>query len=302
MQAVNDRVFIHPDRIDQNIRAISQYFKEKYAAEPFAHLIPDSKGNTLVHIHGSGYYRVFDKITNAVTLQVVQEAGQAYQAAYQFAAFTQRLSDFPIAQLQITIPDFHNLSLRYSQFENALRTGNTTRIKECQGEIEALKAHKDIVRVFEAILNEHKLPLRVIHHDTKISNVLFDENFQGVCPIDLDTVMPGYIISDVGDMMRTYLSPVDENSTDIDKIRIRKPFYQAIINGYTNGWQGKLSTEEIDLLPFSGSFIIYMQALRFMTDYLLDDHYYGASYPGQNRDRSMNQIVLLHEYRNSTGC
>lgn len=296
LQSVNSSVFSRPDFIDNNIRAVSAFFNKHYPAIPFAHLVPNRQGTTLINIDSTHFYRLFDKIPDSITLQVIQDESQAYQAAWQFAAFARRLNGFPLSDLKITIPDFHNLSLRYSQFQKAAESGNAARISHSKVEIAFLTSHTAIVHRYEQLLHEQLLPLRVIHHDTKISNVLFDANFRGICPIDLDTVMPGYVISDVGDMMRTYLCPVDENTRDLSKVIVRQAIYQAILDGYTDGWMGALTTSEIELLPFSGSFIIYMQALRFLTDYLLDDCYYGATYPEQNMDRCKNQIKLLQEY------
>src|SRR6185295_13878060 len=129
------------------------------------------------------------------------------------------------------LPDFHNLSLRYQQFEEALINGNPSLISESEQLIAAIIANKDIADVFEDIKRNKEFKLRVTHHDTKISNVLFNENNKGICVIDLDTLMPGYFISDVGDMLRTYLSPVSEEEKDFSKIEIRDDYFEAIVKG-----------------------------------------------------------------------
>jgi hypothetical protein len=123
--------------------------------------------------------------------------------------------------------------------------------------------------------------------------VLFDTNGKSICVIDLDTVMPGYFISDVGDMMRTYLSPVSEEESDFTKIEVRNDFYQAIVSGYCKEMKDELTETERDYFLFAGKNMIYMQALRFFTDHINNDIYYGAKYPGQNFIRAKNQIVLL---------
>jgi Ser/Thr protein kinase RdoA (MazF antagonist) len=135
--------------------------------------------------------------------------------------------------------------------------------------------------------------LRVTHHDTKISNVLFDNDDRGLCVIDLDTVMPGYFTSDVGDMMRTCVSPVSEEEKDFSKIMIREDYYKAIVKGYTEGMQGELSEDEQGSFFDAGCYLIYMQALRFLADHINNDIYYGAKYEGHNYMRACNQIVLL---------
>lgn len=135
-----------------------------------------------------------------------------------------------------------------------------------------------------------------MHHDTKISNVLLnEEDNTGICVIDLDTLMPGKFISDLGDMMRTYLCAYAENETDLNKIKIRLPYFKATVEGYLSEMANILTPTEKELILFSGKYIIYMQALRFLTDYLNGSIYYPIAYPTQNLDRTKNQLKLLNE-------
>ena len=218
---------------------------------------------------------------------------QAYEAARQFGKFTKLLSGFDHTQLKITIPDFHNLSLRYQQFQQSLTHGNAERIKEAVHSINLIKKDVYIADEFEKIKINPDFKLRVTHHDTKISNILFDDNSSGLCVIDLDTVMPGYFISDLGDMLRTYLSPVSEEEKDYSKIEIREEFFKSIIQGYVSEMKDELSATEKRYFVYAGKFMIYMQALRFLTDYLNNDVYYGSKYPGHNFVRANNQLTLL---------
>jgi Ser/Thr protein kinase RdoA (MazF antagonist) len=158
-----------------------------------------------------------------------------------------------------------------------------------------LASHVDIATEYGYIKSNPEFKLRVTHHDTKISNVLFDADGKGLCVIDLDTVMPGYFISDVGDMMRTYLSPVSEEENEFGKIEVRDDFYKAIVQGYYNEMKDELTETEKKYFFYAGTFMIYMQALRFLTDYLNDDIYYGAKYPRHNFVRAKNQVVLLEQ-------
>jgi Ser/Thr protein kinase RdoA (MazF antagonist) len=150
-----------------------------------------------------------------------------------------------------------------------------------------------IVEVFRKIKADPLFRTRVTHHDTKISNVLFDASGKGICVIDLDTLMPGYFISDLGDMMRTYLSPVSEEEKDTAHIFIRDDFYQAILEGYMDEMKDELTDKEKDHSFYSALFMTYMQALRFLTDYLKMDQYYHPSYPEHNLVRAGNQSILL---------
>jgi Ser/Thr protein kinase RdoA (MazF antagonist) len=191
------------------------------------------------------------------------------------------------------LPDFHNLPLRYRQFQKAATHGNSGRIQQAAPSIQFLEANRSIVTVSDNISKDPSFRQRVTHHDTKISNVLFNKDDKGLCVIDLDTVMPGYFISDVGDMLRTYLSPVNEEEKDFSKIRIRTSYFKAIAEGYLSEMNDELSETEKDHFIYAGKFMIYMQALRFLTDYLNDDIYYGSKYEGHNLVRAKNQIVLL---------
>ena len=156
-----------------------------------------------------------------------------------------------------------------------------------------MQSRYDIVEKFNAIKQDPEFKIRVTHHDTKISNVLLDENEKGICVIDLDTVMPGYFFSDLGDMFRTYLAAASEEEQDLSKIVIRGDFYNAIVKGYLSFMGPELTAKEKDHFDYAGGFMIYMQALRFLTDYLNDDKYYGQSYEGHNLLRAQNQIALF---------
>jgi Ser/Thr protein kinase RdoA (MazF antagonist) len=249
-------------------------------------------GSSLVE-HDGGFYRLFPFVPGSCSVDVVATPAQAYEAAAQFGRFTKLLNKFDTGKLKTCIPDFHNLSLRYTHFLAALENGDAQRIHESSALIEFLKNQSGIVSMYEQIIHDENFRIRVTHHDTKISNVLFDEAGNGLCVIDLDTVMAGYFISDVGDMMRTYLSPVSEEESDFSKIEVRDEFYHAIVNGYFGEMKDVMTQKEVDSFFYAGLFMIYMQAIRFLTDHLLSDPYYGAKYEGHNFVRANNQVVLL---------
>jgi Ser/Thr protein kinase RdoA (MazF antagonist) len=229
-------------------------------------------------------------------VDVLTTPAQAYEASLQFGKFTKLLNGFKAANLKITLPDFHNLLLRYTQFEMALINGNKQRMQQSSKLIEAAKNYEPLCSIYEAIKTNSAFHVRVTHHDTKISNVLFDENKKSLCVIDLDTVMRGYFISDAGDMMRTYLSPVSEEEKDFAKIEVREDFFEALAKGYLSQMKELLTADEINHFVYAGKFMIYMQALRFLTDYLNNDVYYGAKYEGNNLIRAGNQFTLLQRF------
>lgn len=293
LQKINQAVFNKPGDIAFNIKLIAEYLQKHEPAYRFVSPVQSIEGQSLVYKKEDGYYRLFPFVNGSHSKIVVETPDQAYEAAKQFGRFTKLLKGFDVVQLKITIPSFHDLGLRYKQFLHSLENGNQKRITACADLIRLLESWSYIKDQFEEIKRDPEFRLRVTHHDTKISNVLFDENDKGLCVIDLDTVMPGYFISDVGDMMRTYLSPVGEEETDLGKIEVRNDFYKAIADGYLGEMQDELTETEKKHFFYAGIFMIYMQAIRFLTDYFNDDVYYGAKYPEHNLYRAKNQMVLL---------
>jgi thiamine kinase-like enzyme len=236
---------------------------------------------------------MFPFVKNSVTYTSLESPQLAYEAAQQFGRFTHHLSAFDESVLQETIPNFHNLSLRFKQFEDSLRQGNKERLAQSSDVIKQLEKHRYIVDEFEQIKKNPQFKKRVMHHDTKISNVLFDKQNKGLCIIDLDTVMPGFFISDIGDMMRTYLAAASEEETNFSTIHVREEYFVAIVEGYLSEMKDELTAEEKNSFIYAGKFMIYMQAIRFLADHLMNDVYYGATYDGQNFNRAVNQLFLL---------
>lgn len=292
VQRVNDQVFRKPLGIAENIRMIADYLQKHSPDYLFVSPVADLEGKD-IHIDEGGYFRMFPYIKGSHTINVVSDPQQAFEAAVQFGRFTRLLSGFDAGKLHVTIPDFHNLKLRYRQFEVAMANGDPDRIRESAHLVSQIKQHLHIVESFERIRTNPQVKHRVTHHDTKISNVLFDTDGKGLCVIDLDTVMSGYFISDVGDMMRTYLSPANEEEKDFDLIEVREDYFRAIVNGYRGSMGDELTGEEQKLFLYSGLFLIFMQAIRFLADYFNGDVYYGARYEKQNFVRAGNQLVLL---------
>jgi Ser/Thr protein kinase RdoA (MazF antagonist) len=293
LQRVNENVFSKPHDIAHNIDCLASYFGKHYPLYRFVSPVVAANGSSLVETEKGEYYRLFPFVADSCSTDVVATPAQAYAAAAQFGKFTRLLNKFDTSNLKTTIPDFHNLSLRYKQFLNAVQNGDAQRIQQSAALIEFLKNQSGIVSMYEQIIYDENFQIRVTHHDTKISNVLFDQEGNGLCVIDLDTVMAGYFISDVGDMMRTYLSPVSEEEKDFSKIEVRDEFYHAIVNGYFSEMKQVMTPRETDSFFYAGLFMIYMQAIRFLTDHLLNDSYYGAKYEGHNFVRAGNQCALL---------
>jgi Ser/Thr protein kinase RdoA (MazF antagonist) len=297
LQQINQEVFSDPALIADNIERVSSYLATHFPAAIFPRPVKALNGQTLLQLAPDKYFRLYPFIENSVTIDVADTPSQAYEAAKRFGEFTRMLSGFPADSLHQTLPGFHHLSRRYQDFRQALEKGNAQRIRNAGDLIDYLKAQNNIVSEYETICTDAGFRRRVTHHDTKISNVLFDNQGKGICVIDLDTMMPGYFISDVGDMLRTYLSPVSEEEKDISRIEVRKPFFRAIVEGYMQEMRDELTTTEKNAFVYAGEFMMYMQSLRFLTDYLYEDVYYGRKYEEHNYVRSLNQATLLRRFQ-----
>jgi Ser/Thr protein kinase RdoA (MazF antagonist) len=293
LQRINDNVFKHPQYIDDNVGLVADYLKAHEPGYFFVSPVKSLSGKTMVYCDQFGYFRLIPFVENSKTYVATENPKQAYEAAKQFGMFTKLLSEFPQEKLKTVIPDFHNLSLRYTLFKEAMKNAEPQRLNNAKDSIDYLCTQQEIVDTYERILHEKEFKKRVTHYDTKISNVLFNNQDEGICVIDLDTIMPGYFISDVGDMFRTYVCPVTEEEKDISKITIREDYFKAVVDGYLSQMKNELSVIEKEHIVYAGKFMLYMQAVRFLTDYLNNDVYYGAKYDGHNLVRANNQIALL---------
>ena len=301
LQQLNGQVFSQPSLIADNIEMVGRYLTDHYPSTVFPRPVRSIRGETMIDAGPNGHYRLYPFIENSITIDVAHTPAQAFEAARQFGGFTHMLSGFQAEHLHETLPAFHDLSLRYRSFSKALEKNLLPeRIAKAKQLITFLKAQYPLVTTYEEILTNPEFKRRVTHHDTKISNVLFNKEGKGICVIDLDTVMPGYFISDVGDMFRTYLSPVTEEESDMSRVNVRPEYFEAIVQGYLQEMIDVLTPEEKQAFVYAGEFMLYMQALRFLTDYLSGDIYYGSRYEGHNYVRALNQTTLLQRFQEKT--
>ena len=296
LQKINDTIFKCPEDIADNIRKLQVFLQKTVPEYLFVAPLPALSGKYLVRSADGAFYRLSPFIQGSHTIDYLQHQEQAYEAAVQFGKFTRLLKDFDIDGLKYTLRDFHNLNLRLKEFKTAHANASQSRLDMAKEAVEAAFLNMGIAETYGQMTGKGEIPLRVTHHDTKINNVLFDENGKGLCVIDLDTVMPGFYLSDVGDMLRTCLSPAGEEERDFSKIQVREDFFIAIYNGYMKEMGEVLTPKEKSLFIYSGKMMIYMQALRFLTDFLKGDPYYHITYPGQNLVRAGNQFELLRLY------
>lgn len=295
LQNINTYVFKDPYAIATNIKSVADELAAHHPNYLFPAPIATTKGELMCK-YKDEFWRLLPFVEHTIAFDTLSDPNQAYQAAKQFGKLSRLLNNFDTSGLKPTIVGFHDLSWRYEQFVNALNQATTEKKSKAQQQIDVALRHQFIVSYYQSYTNRNDFPDRVMHHDTKISNVLLDKiTAEGICVIDLDTLMPGKYISDLGDMMRTYLCAFSENEQDLQKIEIRLPYFKATIEGYLSEMASILTQTEKELILFSGKYIIYMQALRFLTDYLSGDIYYPVSYAEQNLDRAKNQFKLLSE-------
>ena len=294
LQQINKEVFKRPEDLQHNYITLWHYTEFEFTGFFMPAPIMYDDSNSLFIDNNGNYWRGFEFINNSYSPLVAEKAQQGKATAKIFGKFTACLNELNINELKVVIPDFHNLSFRYQQFEDSLKTEIYERLSLALPVIDELKNRERYMHFFEIITESDEFKKRVMHHDAKIANVLFDKKSNKViCPVDFDTTMPGYYFSDLGDMIRSMACSYDENHKKFEKLDIRKSFYKAIVDGYMKAMKKELTPSEAKYIHFAGIIMIYMQALRFITDYLNGDTYYKTGYPGQNLDRSINQLTLL---------
>lgn len=292
LQQFNHSVFQQPDIIAQNNHHIRRQILANDPTYPVLTFLFTNDGNPFYRDEQQNMWRLMEYLPDTVSIEKMTSPNQAILIAGAFGKFTNLLKDMDMGNLHPAIPEFHNLSLRYQQFEQALYNAHPIKKYNAEKLIQFLQVNSFIKETYGHLVRNNILPIRVQHCDTKISNLLFDPRSGApTCVIDWDTVMPGYFLSDLGDMIRSLSFSGDENETDLQQLTWNKEIYEAIVNGYTA--LAALTEKEKEWIPFAGPFMIYQQALRFLTDYLNGDEYYVIRYPGQNLDRAKNQCHIL---------
>ncbi len=298
LQRFNSSVFREPEKVMNNIRKITSHLKNfggKNSDTLYLSMVPALNNEYWYQDEMKNYWRCFDFIEGSYTIDRVETGSQAFEAARMFGNFFLSLSGINPEELDITIPDFHNIVKRLESLEKAVNSGIDKRKSEASREISQALQYHELVKEYLFILPE--IPVRATHNDTKINNVLFSSSTgKGICVIDLDTVMPGTVLSDFGDMVRTFTNSANEDEMDLRKVFFRPEIFREMTSGFIEGVQGILKPVEKNSLILGGQLIIYMQAVRFLTDYLLGDTYYKTEYPEHNLVRTRSQLKLLDSF------
>ena len=297
LQKINTSVFPEPTQIVNNHLIIWDQWEKRKSELNFhiAKPLPFSSGEFTLTDDNMNVWRLQEYFNTVKCFEKCNSVEQVFQTARSFGQFDEFLWEIPASKIKPTIQQFHDLEFRFKQLLSALQVGKNDRLTKAKKIIESLLAREAYIDQFKDIVSTPtRFPIRLFHHDAKISNLLFNEQSEELHSIiDLDTVMPGYFFSDLGDMIRSMAATVNENETDTNNIHIDSLNYKAITEGYLESVKDKLNSSELEWIHLSGVWIIYMQSLRFLTDYILDDIYYKITYPEQNYDRADNQLILL---------
>jgi Ser/Thr protein kinase RdoA (MazF antagonist) len=294
-QRINHNVFKNPVALMENIRRVTNHLAEKSIQERdrsrrVLALISARDGH-FFHCDTEGeYWRAYVFIEKARTYDAVESPRQAFEAAKTFGRFQMLLADLPTPRLHDTVLDFHHTPKRFAALERAIQTDAVNRAKFAKPEIEFALKRKSVTDV----LINAGLPERVTHNDTKFNNVMLDDTTgEGICVIDLDTVMSGFALYDFGDMVRTTTSPVREDERDLSKVTMQFPMFEALVRGYLASTSGFLTLAEKQFLAFSGKLITFEIGLRFLADFLAGDSYFKVHREHHNLDRCRTQFKLV---------
>jgi hypothetical protein len=295
LQNINRSVFPSPAIVMQNIERVTAHLGRQLAgtqdgARRALTLIPARDGKNW-YVDGQGEtWRAYPFVEDAHGRETATSVEQAYQAAHAFGRFQHLVSSLPAPRLHETIPDFHHTPRRFAALERAIAADPMNRARLARPEIEFALARQSIT----GVLIEASLPERITHNDTKFNNVLLDDaTGEGVCVVDLDTVMPGLVLYDFGDMVRTTTSPAEEDERDLSKVTMRFPLFESLVRGYLDSTRDFLTAAEQQFLAFSGKLITFEIGIRFLTDYLNGDTYFRIHREGHNLDRCRTQFKLV---------
>ena len=302
LQRINVNVFKNPDQVMDNIFGVTEYLRNIIRQEggdldrEALSYIKTKSGETYFEDDNGQPWRCLHYVANSICHQQVERPEQFYQSALSFGHFLKQLGDYPAESLYETIPQFHDTVKRLRDFKDAQRKDVKNRARKCKPEIEFVLSREDDYGVLMKQLEEGKLPLRVTHNDTKLNNILFDaDTDEGLCIIDLDTIMPGLAANDFGDSIRFGASTAEEDEPDLDKVHFDINLYDIYTKGYLEMAKDVLTPAEIASLPWGARLMTLECGMRFLADYLQGDVYFKTAYPEHNLVRARTQFRLVKE-------
>ena len=295
LQRINHDIFKQPVALMENLQRVTAHLAGKMAGErDFSRrvltLIPARNGLCYHQDEQGNYWRAYLFIEKARSYDAVESPGQALEAGKAYGRFQKLLADLPAPRLHDTIPDFHHTPKRFAALVKVVENDVANRAGQAKAEIDFALQRASITDV----LINAKLPERVTHNDTKFNNVMLDDvTGEGICVVDLDTLMPGLALYDFGDMVRTTTSPAKEDECDLTRVKMQFPMFEALVRGYLVSAGDFLTPPEKKLLAFSGKLITFEIGIRFLTDFLAGDTYFKVHRDGHNLDRCRTQFKLV---------
>ncbi len=301
LQRINSRVFRAPGHLMENIQRVTDHLRRRLLDEEHESLaarVPSvirTMDGRACYLDGEGYWwRLYSYVENSRSRNVAETPEVAYQGARVFGDFVRLLSDLPAPRLHETIPRFHDTPRWFEALTEAAAADLCNRAAAAADLISCIEKRATLTGVLSRPDQPAPLPERVVHNDTKIDNVLFDrDSDQGICVVDLDTVMPGLVLHDFGDLVRTTVNPAREDQADLRQVTVRLAVFEAVVRGYLAGTGALLTAAELDLMAVSGQVITLELAMRFLQDYLRGDVYFTTTHPDQNLQRARLQLRLL---------
>ncbi len=302
LQRMNHEIFKDLSGLMENVVHVTEFLQEKIiksGGEPereTLNVIQTKDGAAYWGNKEDGYWRMYRYVEGATSYDAVEKPEDFYESAVAFGHFQKMLADFPAATLHETIPNFHNTIDRLRKFKQAVAEDVMHRVQEVQAEIRFVLDREEDCHVLCDMLSSGELPLRVTHNDTKLNNIMIDnETGKGICVIDLDTVMPGSALYDFGDSIRFGASTGAEDEKDLSKISCDLELFALYTKGFVEGCEGALTDTEIRMLPMGAKLMTLECGIRFLTDYLEGDHYFKIQRPEHNLDRTRTQFKLVKD-------
>lgn len=302
LQRINQHVFHHPPEVMQNIGAVTEHLRAKILArggEPrreALRVIPTQDGMLFFHSQEDEYWRAYDYIEGARNYEQVENPLHFYHAGRAFGQFQYLLSDFPAESLFETIERFHDTPKRLADLLQVIKADPLGRVSLVSREIDFILERSADTAIIVDLMEAGDIPLRVIHNDTKFNNIMIDDvTGEGICVLDLDTVMPGSALYDFGDCIRFGASTAKEDEPNLNLVSLDLELFREFTRGYLEMAREFLNPVELEHLAFSAKLLTLETGIRFLTDYLDGDHYFRIDHPQHNLDRARTQLKLVAE-------
>jgi hypothetical protein len=308
LQRINHTIFKDVPGLVNNKVLISNHIRSKYANLSEAELtkkvlsfVKTKSTNLYCHKENGDFWNVMVFIEDSITYEIVVDEEIAYEGGKLLGDFLNVTSDFDSSQLIDVIPNFHDMSSRFKQYIDAVQSATKERLENAGKYKKIVEDLKTEMHILQNLKEAKKIPVRVTHNDTKISNSLFNKYNKGICMIDTDTVMPGIIHYDFGDAIRTICNTAAEDEKDLSKVEFNLEYYKAYETGFLEKTKDALSPVSLKYLPLAVKTMIFIMGLRFLTDYFNNDIYYKTNYPEHNLDRARNQFKLIESFSKKIG-